>query len=400
MIKRIVALSVVSILSLAACTTDTSTITQTSTDGTVTTVSSTTPKLEVKTLNNPTDGEILVSPFIHGNNSTGNLLVLDKDGKVIKSKKTAAESLNFQKWNIDGLTRYSYIEHDPNAHAITNTFSNIPGSVVILDNDLNEVKRIRLLPFNNRTETDPSEIDAHDFILLNDNHYIVMTYYPKTVNNIPENLSTDKSGIVLAAVIQEVENDKVIWEWDSTNYPELYSSSVEGNDYNNKTIQNDYAHINSFFIDPKDGNLICSFRNLSQIIKINHTTGDIMWRLGGKNSDYPLTDEQKFYFQHNATLVDNNDTLLFLDNGSATERANSRILEFKLDESNKRVSSFNSFSPSETIFSQYMGSVQKRGDTYFIGWGSVPRVSEINYKTGETTFDMNLEMNSYRAFKY
>jgi arylsulfate sulfotransferase len=347
----------------------------------------------------PTDGEILVAPYDHLEPTKGQIEILDKTGKIIKAKATKGAALNFQKWNSDGQVRYTYTEYAPAANSII-TQSNIPGSVVLLDQDLNELKRIRLLPFNGRTADSPNDVDGHDFILINDNHYLVMAYYVKKAENIPPELKPAENARVISAIIQEVDNGQVVFEWDSSNYPELYGASLENNNYSDANAINDYVHMNSMYIDPADGNLICSFRNLSQVLKLDRKTGGIIWKLGGKNSDFPLTEDQTFYFQHDATLTDNSKTLLLFDNGSSAKRPYTRILEFQLDELNKKVNSFKALKAPENIFSMYMGSVQKRGDTYFIGWGSVPRLSEINYKTGAVTFDMNLEQNSYRTFKY
>jgi arylsulfate sulfotransferase len=348
--------------------------------------------------------EILVSPYNYLEPTKGIIQILDKTGKEIKSKATNGAALNFEKWNIDGQVRYTYIEYQPSPNQIIST-TNIPGSAVIMDENLNELKRIRLLPNKERTAQAVNDVDAHDFILLSDNHYIAMSYYVKKVNNIPAELKPAEDANVTAAIIQEVQDGQVVFEWDSTEHTELYAQSMEGNKYSDPAVINDYAHMNSMFIDPNDGNLICSFRNLSQVLKIDRKSGNIIWHLGGDNSDFPLTEDQKFYFQHDATLVDDNDvpsgkTLLLFDNGSTSKRPFTRIDEFQLDEVDKKVNSFKALNAPGNIFSMFMGSVQKKGDSYFIGWGSIPRVTEINYKTNQITFDLNLPQNSYRALIY
>ena len=159
-------------------------------------------------------------------------------------------------------------------------------------------------------------------------------------------------------------------------------------------------HINSVFIDPRDNNLICSFRNTDQVLKIHRTTGDIVWRLGGKNSDFPMTDEMHFYRQHHATLINNNQTLMLFDNGSHDDRAYSRIIEFDLDESSKEILAFRSLDLPDDIFAEFMGSVQKIGDNYFIGCGGVPKVLEINSLTEEVVLEIDLDETTYRAYKF
>ena len=60
---------------------------------------------------------------------------------------------------------------------------------------------------------------------------------------------------------------------------------MENNDYTNTNeiyYAADYAHINSLCVDPDDGNLIASFRNLDEVLKNRSAErGEIRWTLGG-----------------------------------------------------------------------------------------------------------------------
>jgi hypothetical protein len=179
----------------------------------------------------------------------------------------------------------------------------------------------------------------------------------------------------------------------------FYANTVEGNIFSDSVTGQDYMHMNSMFIDPRDGNLICSMRNQDQVIKISRQTGAVIWRLGGKNSDFTLSPEQVFLRQHHATLVDNNQTLLIFDDGEATQRPLSRIVEFKLDEARKTVTGFTSFIIPEP-FTEAMGSVQKMGDEYFIGGGTANYMLEVNYVTGKKIMEFKGTESTYRAFKY
>ncbi|WP_431212004.1 aryl-sulfate sulfotransferase [Puia sp. P3] len=180
----------------------------------------------------------------------------------------------------------------------------------------------------------------------------------------------------------------------------FYANSVEGNNFSDGTNAQDYMHMNGMFIDPKDNNLVCSFRNQDQIIKINRQTNSIVWRLGGKNGDFRLFSDQIFLRQHNPSLADNNQTLMIFDNGDATLRPESRVLELQLDEANKKIAAFKSFSIPEP-FTAFMGSVQKHGDEYFIGGGTANYMLEVNYVTGQKIKEFTGgQYSSYRAYSY
>ena len=47
----------------------------------------------------------------------------------------------------------------------------------------------------------------------------------------------------------------------------------------------DYFHINSVNLDT-DGNLLISGRRTSTVYKVDRQTGNVIWRLGGKESDF------------------------------------------------------------------------------------------------------------------
>lgn len=187
-----------------------------------------------------------------------------------------------------------------------------------------------------------------------------------------------------------------MWRWDASHYAEFYDNSLYDNNFYNATVVNDYIHINSLAIDPRDSNLIISMRNLHQVIKISKKSGEIIWRLGGRNSDFKLTAEQVFLRQHNASIVDGNTVLLF-DNGEQRIRPRSRILSFQLDEANKTITAFKDYSMTER-FSQTRGNVEKIGDDYFVCGGYAPYLLLINSKTGEKKMKFRYNQSLYRAY--
>jgi hypothetical protein len=205
---------------------------------------------------------------------------------------------------------------------------------------------------------------------------------------------------VVAPLIEEIRNGQVVWSWDASTDTSFYSNSVAGNLFTQTDTAQDYVHLNSITVDPRDNNLIVSMRNQCQVIKIDRQTGAVIWRLGGKNSDFPLTSKQSFLFQHNATLTDSNQTLMLFDDGDATLRPSSRVDEFILDESNKIVTGFKEFDIPEP-FTSIMGNVQKIGNEYFIGGGSANYILDVNYVTGQKIMELKSSVYStYRAFKY
>ncbi|RYE17354.1 MAG: hypothetical protein EOP45_15940 [Sphingobacteriaceae bacterium] len=352
----------------------------------------------VATVANPTEGQIVLSTY-GTTTSPSLLLILDKSGNTVFKKTVSVAAYNFKKWQVNGKTRYTYIEFDSTAFKITTTGSINAGTGVVLNESFQEIKRLRLLPFNGRSASDPTGIDSHEFLYLDDNHFITLSYFQKPVNNIPASLNPLSNCLVVAPIVQEILNDKVVFEWDGTQYPEFYQQSVESNAFSDPKVIHDYMHMNSIIVDPTDNNLICSLRHLNQIIKISRVDGHIIWRLGGTNSTFPMTAATKFLRQHNATLTDNNRTLLMIDNGDAKERPFTRIMEFHFNANQTSIDSSSVFTLPMNTFVQYTGSVQKKGDTYFVSCGGTLKLMEVNYKTSQISFLMNLTNACYRAYK-
>lgn len=328
---------------------------------------------------------------------SGNLLILDRKGSVLFQRPVKGIVYDFRPWDIDGRRFYSY--------AVNNHIndSTSPGSgsachIVILDSAMNELKQVHLLSHLDVAGGGRQDLDLHDFILLAENHYITMASYPKTVANIPVSLVPARANKLLVPVIQEIRNDTVIMQWDASHHPGFYFSSQAGNKFGDTTVAQDYIHLNSMTIDPKDGNLVLSLLNQNQVVKINRQTGDIVWRLGGADSDFPLTADQVFLRQHHATFSDTGHTLMLLDNGTPSLRPASRLLQFRLDEQAHKITSFSAYAiPGRFISSR--GSVARSGDDYIICGGIANYILVVNCRTGAVKADLRTNQCLYRVYE-
>ena len=283
----------------------------------------------------------------------------------------------------------------------------VPASELVMDQEYNVIDNVPYL-LENELVRNRTPLDSHDFIVLGRGHYIVIGYYGKTVFNIPDHIPHSEYGTrVAAAIIQEIDNNKLVWQWDSTDYPELYDLSLNADYYNKKEQWNDYAHLNSIQIDPKDGNYLCSFRNLSTILKINSKTGEIIWFLGGKMDEFNLTQIQKTSFQHYARYTDKGSITVF-DNGNKSYdsfvEGKSRVVEYWINEQTKTLQQFKEYTINEE-FSATMGSAQKLEDDLFvIGWGGrttkAPVMSVIDFNAQKTIFHIVYPLTDYFSNSY
>ena len=76
-----------------------------------------------------------------------------------------------------------------------------------------------------------------------------------------------------------------------------------------------------------------SARHTWTLYKVNRATGAIMWRLGGKDSDFSLGPGVRFAWQHDARQHPGGVISLFDDEAPPAEASQSRGLFIRADES-------------------------------------------------------------------
>jgi hypothetical protein len=164
----------------------------------------------------------------------------------------------------------------------------------------------------------------------------------------------------------------------------------------------DYIHINGIALDD-DGNLLLSARHTSTIYKLDRHTGAVIWRLGGKKSDYHFGPGAAFSFQHDPVFAGPN-TLRIFDNEVNPKPVlpASRIIWLKLDPAAKTATLVRSLDPPDrlSVISQGSAQLLDNGNT-FVGWGEPGRFSEFD-SNGRLIFDAALPKgyDSYRAYRF
>ena len=209
-----------------------------------------------------------------------------------------------------------------------------------------------------------------------------------------------RRGLVLGGVAQELEipSARVLWEWRSLDHvpvTETYAAKI-GYPW-------DYFHINSIDVDD-DGDLLISGRNVWAVYKVSRTTGKVLWRLGGKRSDFKLGAGARFAFQHDARHVGKTMISVF-DNGGAEQtriESQSRGLQLRLDFAAMHATVDRQWTHHPPIYGRVMGNMQLLPNgNRMIGWGADPHLTEFG-PDGSVRFDAALPRGgeSYRAFRF
>lgn len=274
------------------------------------------------------------------------------------------------------------------------------GEYVILDDSYREVTRVRA--------ANGYRGDMHEFLITSEDTALIPIF-----NNVPKDLSSmggPKDGSVVEGVIQEIdiETGELLFEWHSLDHVSLdesyYKLAPEGFYHDNF----EYFHLNSIDVD-HDGNLLISAKKTFTIYKLDRKTGDIIWRLGGKKSDFKMGPGTRTARQHDArrqhdgtiTVFDNVGTPMDYSDG-VTKEEQSRGLILKVDEDAMTASLGREYTHPRRLGAPHEGNLQvlPNGDV-FIGWGSAPVFSEFN-RDGDLLFDANFatKQQSYRAFRF
>ena len=244
------------------------------------------------------------------------------------------------------------------------------------------------------------ETDFHELQLLPNGHALLMALDHRIVDisQIVPNGKTDAN--ITGLVVQELDKSKqVVFEWRSWDHFQI--TDALGVDFTQNGFE--YVHGNSIDTDP-DGNIIISCRVMCEVTKIDRRTGDIVWRFGGKNNQFPIiNDSIPFSYQHDARLLPNGHITLF-DNGNLRDPSYSRAIEYELNEVSKSARVVWQFNNDYNSSGDIFGSVQRlaNGNT-LIGWGhTAPCVTEVTPE-GKKVFELqftNIAIQSYRVYKF
>src|SRR6185436_2808352 len=207
---------------------------------------------------------------------------------------------------------------------------------------------------------------------------------------------------VLEGGLQEVDikTGRVLFDWRSIDHVPLVESYYHLPKDPGRIF--DYFHVNSIEID-HDGNLLVSARNTHTIYKISRSTGKILWRLGGKGSDFTMGRGASFAWQHDARRRPDGDLTLFDNSAGPQVRKQSRGLVLHLDMKRMHATVVRTFVHRPPIVAVDQGNLQRLANGhYFIGWGHQSRFTEFGPR-GTILFDGRFgrgRVDSYRAYRF
>jgi hypothetical protein len=231
-------------------------------------------------------------------------------------------------------------------------------------------------------------VDFHELQQLpNGNYLAIMT----STTNCPADPTTcldlsswgrsAQSSITDNIIVELNPSNQIVWWWDP-----LYHLNLAAENVNWRDQYPDVIHMNSLEYDG-NGGIIFSARHLDAVYRIDMTTGNVTWKLGGSTTPESLTvsgDQylsgggQLFSGQHYARLLPDG-SLSIHDNGSRANRP-PRAVRFTINTSNMTAQEVEQVTDSrETAPAPFTGSVEKLpGGDWVTDWGGGNFTTELN----------------------
>ncbi|KAF5384597.1 hypothetical protein D9757_007454 [Collybiopsis confluens] len=244
--------------------------------------------------------------------------------------------------------------------------------------------------------------DLHELIITSDDT-AMMTAYPAQAANL-SSFGGPEKGFLLDCVVQEVDiaTGKALFTWHALDQVDPSECFTEIGQAGNGTADDpwDYFHINSIQkLD--DGNIVISSRHCHALYLIS-PSGDLIWRMGGKKSNFTFGPGANFTWQHHGRMHGGHSLSVFNNGATPLDQdfPSSQGLLLNYDENSMSVSLISARSPFNQTLTVAEGSVQilDSGDS-IVGWGSAPYFSKHD-RNGDMlwTAQFGLSSTSYRAF--
>ncbi|KAF5384651.1 hypothetical protein D9757_007446 [Collybiopsis confluens] len=244
--------------------------------------------------------------------------------------------------------------------------------------------------------------DLHE-LQITSNDTAVMTGFPIQSANLSA-FGGPENGFIVNCIAQEtnITTGAALFTWHVLDHVDPSESFAEIGQVGTGMADDpwDFFHINSIQkLD--DGNYFISSRHCHTLYLVS-PAGKVIWRMGGKKSDFILGPGTNFTWQHHARMHDAS-TISVFNNGAAEwdqDFAFSQGLLLKYDLRSMTVSLINARTPFNKTSSLAEGSVQILDDgTSIVGWGTQPYFSQHDQR-GDISWaaQFGITSTSYRIF--
>jgi hypothetical protein len=219
--------------------------------------------------------------------------------------------------------------------------------------------------------------DLHEFQITPAGTALITAWKPLYCNLQPAGGADDVA--LYDPVMQEIDikTGLVMYEWDSLDHVPLSDSyvSVKG-----ATVAWpwDWFHMNSLQL-ASNGSWLISSRDTWTIFDVDSSTGQINWRLGGRQSSFKMEPGTAFSWQHDARQLSGDLFSLFDNGGPPSSHPESEGLVIRIDQPRHTASLVHAALPPSQLWAQTQGDLEllPDGDSW-LGWGDTGEISEVS----------------------
>jgi hypothetical protein len=335
------------------------------------------PTMTVDTLTTPAPGYVFATTLT-GPGQRGPMIV-DNHGQIVWFRRVKTFAINFRTQVYRGKPVLTWWEGE------VTKIGTSEGTNLIVDRNYKTIARVNA--------GNGYKADVHEFLLTPAGTALI-TVHAETQVDLTS-VGGPAKGNALDSIVQEIDvaTGKVLFEWHSLEHVPLTES------YSPLLDPFDYFHVNSIDVD-HDGNLIISAKSTAAVYKLDRKTGAVLWRLGGRKSDFQIPSGAGFFYQHDAR-VHPDGTLTVFDDGTGDASYPSRGLRLRLDQQAKTCSLVEAYPHPTPLVATSMGNAQVvPGGGMMVGFGDQPYLTEFGPK-GDVRFDAKFDGDAwnYRAFR-
>lgn len=203
-------------------------------------------------------------------------------------------------------------------------------------------------------------------------------------------------------IVEEVNpQGELVWSWDTGNHIGLAETGRWWRRLGSETPR-DIVHMNAIEADGENAVLV-SLRHTDAIYKVDKTTGEILWKLGGTwtpKSLQVINDPEGAYplgGQHDVRLMP--DGTITIHDNNTDQPSPPRAVRYEINEAQKTATLVEEVSDPLAPSSSCCGSARRAADgSWLMSWGANSLVTEFD-PAGQRTFSLGFggSVFSYRA---
>ena len=246
--------------------------------------------------------------------------------------------------------------------------------------------------------------DGHEFELRKNGDAWLVSYVPRENTDFSA-IGGPRSAWSAEAVVEQVRDGKTIWRWStrkaihSYEAERLLDGKFDEKDDGSYEDPYDRVHLNS--VEPAGDRVIVSMRNTDGVYGIDKESGDIVWKLGGRETPESLRIIGDYYeypsaAQHDARVLPDGTVSIF-DNRSGLDQP-PRVTRWRIDEEEMTATLVEAYEDPLAPKSPATGSARFASDgSLFVYWGDSYLTTEFTPE-GSIAMRLSIDGMAYRAF--